>query len=274
MFIPSCKRTASPAYPLQTSPQQPFWLWFQLMLHNGCTVSCLPATRIYIYSQCSSNNERHDGSSWGIAKYKAIFLKIYNDILNLCQGRAESGRGCENNRWRCGAQKRGAAGASMGSELLVCVFRFSGAPGWHESEKCHHSQWFNTLWALGCLQVTASALYSILGYMDISLSKLCLSLSVWERGCVYFCVLLDLGLVTLWSNEEDIWPRGCRSHVSNIYALALVDSFPFICFCEISAPTSQLICTFRALGIHSKGNTMCFMWNKNRREQKIKNHWF
>lgn len=48
MFIHGRKRTASPAYPLQTSPWLPFWLSLQLLPHIGCSVSCLPARQIYI----------------------------------------------------------------------------------------------------------------------------------------------------------------------------------------------------------------------------------
>lgn len=99
MFIHGRKRTASPAYPLQTSLRLPFWLSLQLLPHNGCSVTCLPAGQIYICcGLCDRGRGKHYLSEWrmvslfrGISKYKSILLKTYNGSLTFCQGRGEGG---------------------------------------------------------------------------------------------------------------------------------------------------------------------------------------
>lgn len=90
------------------------------------------------------------------------------------------------------AQKRGVMAASTGSELLVCVFRLS--EHWANMKVRSVTTDSDLTRCEPCLQVTVSTLYSILGYSDISLSYLCLSLCVEESRCVYFCVLLGLWL--------------------------------------------------------------------------------
>lgn len=60
MFIHDRKRTASPRYPLQTSPWLPFCLRLQLSPHNGRSASCPPASQIYIRcGDCDTGGGKH-----------------------------------------------------------------------------------------------------------------------------------------------------------------------------------------------------------------------
>lgn len=167
----------------------------------------------------------------GISKYKSILLKTYNGSLTFCQGRGEGGAekttgggaGDRREGWRVVAQGR--------SCVCVCAWvccETISLPGWHESERCHHSKWFKALRTLDSLQVRMCALYRILGYtvgtplfLPFSLS-LSLSLCLQERCCVYFCVLLGLELCDSMIQWGRYLGWGCNSHVSDIYVLAWV----------------------------------------------------
>lgn len=249
MFIHGRKRTASPTYPLQTSPRLPFWLSLQLLPHNGCSVSCPPACPVrFIHAVVGGIREtlplrvlRGVCFQGEYLNIKVYCQKTYNGSLTFCQGRGEGGA---EKTTGGGAGDRGEGRWALAKGCMSecvrvheCVVRLSEVPGWHESERCHHSQWFK---ALGSLQVRASALYRTLGYRDGSLFylSLCQSLSLSLSARTWLCLFVSCwgsGCVTVWSNGEDIWARGCSSHVSDMDVLAWVAPLtPFV-------PTNQVI---------------------------------
>lgn len=85
---------------------------------------------------------------------------------------------------------------------LECVVRLSKVVSWQESERCHHSKWFKTLWVLGSFQVRAPALYRIPGYRDIALSTFLFSahspLSARTWLCLFLCLV---GARTVWQYD-------------------------------------------------------------------------
>ena len=101
MFIHGRKRTASPTYPLQTSPRLPFWLSLQLLPHNGCSVSCPPAcpvrfTHVAAGGIGAEGNTTSQGAAWCLFSGEYLNIKVYckktyNGSLTFCQGRGEGG---------------------------------------------------------------------------------------------------------------------------------------------------------------------------------------